>query len=245
MNFTKRVFIIGLSFLLLNACKKNDNTSSKPQSKSINKILPLGASRIQGSRPDFESYRYELWKDLIENNWTFDFIGTQTDKSSYPTFNNMDFDLDHEGRSAWTSGQILNGLDDWLSQTGPPDFVLFSSPGGNDILYGLDYNQTVLNINAIIDILQLNNPNVTIMIEQPALGRSDFMTTEYTISFKQLQQDVLTIAINQTTANSQIIAIDMFTGFTDSLLADEIHYNESGAKFIAARYYTELENVLK
>ena len=64
----------------------------------------------------------------------FDYIGTQTDESTYPQFNNMIFDCDHEGRGGWTSGDILEELYYWLSQTGPPDFVLFSSPAGNDAL---------------------------------------------------------------------------------------------------------------
>ena len=38
--------------------------------------MSLGSSRVEGERPNFESYRYELWKKLIDNNFTFDFIGT-------------------------------------------------------------------------------------------------------------------------------------------------------------------------
>ena len=145
----QKIKLLGIFLLLLtiNACNKGDDASLSPQSTSINKILTLGASRVEGSRPEFESYRYELWKSLKENNWIFDFIGTQTDESSYPTFNNMNFDLDHEGRGGWTSGEILNGLGDWLNQTGSADIVLLSSPGGNDALEGMPYSQAVSNIN--------------------------------------------------------------------------------------------------
>ncbi len=240
-----RHYILGLSLLIFCNCNISDNTSPKPQSDSINKILPLGASRVEGARPEFESFRYELWKDLTENGWTFDFIGTKSDEASYPAFNAMNFDIDHEGRSGATSGEILNGLNSWLSQTGSPDIVLFSSPGGNDILDGEDYNQTISNINAIIDALQTDNPNVIIIIEQLAQGRSDFMTTEFTNAFNQLNQDVLTIASDQTTTNSQVIAVDMFTGFNDTHLADEVHYNEKGAEFIATRYYSILVELLE
>ncbi|MFK8161108.1 MAG: hypothetical protein AB8H12_01485, partial [Lewinella sp.] len=59
------------------------------------------------------------------------------------------------------------------------------------------------------------------------------------------RQDVLTIATDQTTTNSQVIAVDMFTGFNDSHLADEVHYNEAGAEFIAIRYYNVLVDVLE
>lgn len=231
--------------MMLNACDENDDENPKPQSNSINKILPLGASRVEGARPDYESFRYELWKDLIDGGWTFDFIGTQSDYASYPSYSGNDFDIDHEGRGGWTSGQILSGLEDWLNETESPDIVLFSSPGGNDALEGLPYEEAVENVNDIIDIIQADNPNVTILIEQMAPGQSDIMTPELTEYFEQLQQEILSIAANQTTMSSQVIAIDMFTGFTNSFLADDVHYNEAGAEFIATRYYNVLENILE
>jgi len=241
-----RILVLGISLMVFNSCNKDDNDiNPKPKSNSINKILPLGASRIEGARPEYESFRYELWKDLIGNNWTFDFIGTQSDNASYASFNNNIFDIDHEGRGGWTSGQILEELNSWLSETGSPDIVLLSSPGGNDALEGLPYEDAVENINSIIDILQTNNPSVTIVIEQMAPGRTDIMTSELTSFFDQMQQEVLNIATNQSTSSSQVIAVDMFTGFDDGLLADDVHYNESGAEFIATRYYNVLENILE
>ena len=245
MKTTIKFLIFGLLLFFVNACSSDDETEPKPRSTSINKILPLGASRVEGARPEFESFRYELWKDLKENDWTFDFIGTESDEATYPAFIGMSFDIDHEGRSGWTSSKILDGLDDWLNQLGSPDVVLFSSPGGNDILEGLDYSQTLSNINAIIDALQKDNLNVTIIIEQLAPGRSDFMTTAFTAAFNKMNQDVLSIAANKTTANSKVIAVDMFTGFNDSHLADDVHYNEAGADFIATRYYNVLADVLE
>ena len=240
-----KLLLIGISLLNFNACDKDDDASPKPQNTSINKILALGASRVEGARPIFESYRYELWKDLKENNWIFDFIGTQTDASSYPIFNNMNFDIDHEGRGGWTSGEILDDLGDWLNQTGSADIVLLSSPGGNDALQGLPYSQAVSNINNIIDILRADNPNITIILEQMAPGRTDIMNAELTGFFTQMQQEVLNIVVNKTTTTSPLIAIDMFTGFNDGLLADDVHYNEAGAEFIANRYYNVLANVLE
>lgn len=202
-----KTIFIGLSMFIFLACEKGDDTeptsgnNTKTQSTSVNKIMALGASRVEGDRPNFESFRYELWKDLKENNW--------------------------------------------LNQTGSPDIVLFSSPGGNDVLQSLDYNQTISNINAIIDALQANNPNVKIIIEQTAPARSTFMTAEYTNAFNNMQEDVLNIATNQSTTASQVIAVDMYTGFSDNLLADDVHYNEAGAEFIASRYYNVLQNELQ
>ena len=37
----------------------------------------------------------------------------------------------------------------------------------------------------------------------------------------------------------------MFSGFNYNLLADEVHYNEDGAKFIAGRYFDLLVGILE
>ena len=78
-----------------------------------------------------------------------------------------------------------------------------------------------------------------------APGRSDIMTAELSNFINQMQSEVLNIAASQTTTTSQVIAIDMFTGFNDGLLADDVHYNEAGAEFIANKYYNVLVNILE
>lgn len=242
----KKINLFTCLFLLtFVSCSKENDITTKPQSNSINKILNLGASRVEGGRPEYESYRYELWKNLKENNLIFDYIGTQTDESSYPLFNNMIFDCDHEGRGGWASQDILDELNNWLKITGPPDFVLFSSPAGNDALEELSYTEAVSNINGIIDVIQDFNPNTTIIIEQMAPARSDIMTSELTKFLEQMKGEILNIAESKTTSKSEVIAIDMFSGFDDSLLADDVHYNEEGAKFIARRYFDLLANLLE
>ena len=45
--------------------------------------------------------------------------------------------------------------------------------------------------------------------------------------------------------SSQVITVDMFSEFNYSMLADDVHYNEIGTKFIADRYYNILEEVLQ
>ena len=97
MKLTVRILVLGISLMMFNACDKDDDSTPKPPSTSINKILPLGASRVEGLRPEYEGFRYELWKDLIDGDWTFDFIGTRTDNASYPSYNGNDFDVDHDG----------------------------------------------------------------------------------------------------------------------------------------------------
>ena len=60
-----------------------------------------------------------------------------------------------------------------------------------------------------------------------------------------MQKEVLKISVNKSTNTSQVIPVDMYTGFNDNLLADDVHYNEEGAKFIADRYFNILKNLLE
>ena len=74
----KARFLLLILFVGLIGCGEEnisgnqDDNEQEQISDSINKILPLGASRVEGARPDYESFRYELWKDLVENDWVFD-----------------------------------------------------------------------------------------------------------------------------------------------------------------------------
>ena len=239
------LLLLLLPFLFLSCTSEEEPTETDSPSNSINKIMPLGASRVEGARPDFESYRYELWKLMVDGGWDFDYVGTNDDLSSYPSYLGFTFDNDHEGRGGWTSGQILQGIEGWLNETDTPDIILFSSPGGNDALQNLPYEEAVSNINQIIDIIQIANPNVTIIIEQMAPALSSEMTAELTTYFNRMQEEVSSIASAQTTASSNVLTVNMYTGFDDTLLADAVHYNEAGAKFIAERYYTVLTSILE
>lgn len=242
-----KTFIQCLALVLvlgfLHSCE--DETEPNPPGNSINRIMPLGASRVEGLSPIFESFRYELWKNLSLSGRTFDFIGTKTDPAVFPTVQGKSFDPHHEGRGGYTSGQILEGINGWLQQAGTPDVVLFSSPGGNDALSNLPYDQTIAQINGVIDALQANNSKVIIVLEQLAPGHSGFMTAQQIQYFEQLKQDVLQIAATQTNDSSLVIAVDMFSGFTDQMLADDVHYNSLGAKFIADRYAAVLDTLLE
>tara|TARA_B100000809_G_C15003070_1_gene482212 strand:+ start:31 stop:759 length:729 start_codon:yes stop_codon:yes gene_type:complete len=230
------------SLLLLTSCNKD---KVKPISESINIIMPLGASRVEGGLPDYESFRYELWKDLVDGGWDFDFIGTQNDdESAYGEYAGNVFDIDHEGRGGWTTSQIADGIEQWLELVGSPDIVLFSSPGGNDALNGEPYDQAITNINTIIDLLQTNNPEVTILIEVLAPAKAEAMTPELTAFMDDLKTDIPTIATAQSTAISNVIVVDMSDGFSESFYADDVHYNTLGADFVATKYYDILSTIL-
>ena len=74
----KKWLIPAMILLVIISCKNN---SAEPQ---VNVIMPLGASRLQGSPPAYLSYRYDLWKQLRLNDYHVDFIGGEVDGEIYP-----------------------------------------------------------------------------------------------------------------------------------------------------------------
>ena len=110
---------------------------------------------------------------------------------------------------------------------------------------GLPYENVIENINGIIDLFQDGKADIVILIEQLAPGKKSFMTPDLTAIFNQTILDIEKIAQEQTDENSHVIPVNMFEGFADRYLADDIHYNTEGAGFIAQRYYEVLETVLE
>lgn len=240
-------FYMLLLFLL--ACKEEDIRPNVEVKQNVLSILPLGDSRVQGARPEFESYRFELWKKLVENNWQVDFVGSRRDEATYPSVMGQSFDNDHEGTGGATTGDIIQTLDR-LPASFAPEVVLLGI-GGNDLIdeegitASSPYVRTILgNIDQIIDLLQARNDSVYIFLEQIAPGTTDFMSTRLTTVFEQFNNGLPEIATNQTTATSQVVVVDMASGWLDSYMADAVHYNEAGASVIADRYYEAMVNTI-
>ena len=194
----------------------------------------------KGDDDGYESYRYELWKKCISNNYTIDFIGMQYDDGNYPDFNGSSFDRDHEGIGGIETEGVLDNIDEVLQQVNDFNIVLLCI-GGNDLLNGIDDPQTAIdNIHLIIDAIQNAHPDVTIFIEKIAPGNNEIMTPEFQLKLDEFNQLIAALAPIQTNANSNVIAVDMYTGFTENLLADDVHYNQEGALFIAERYFNAI-----
>ena len=121
----KNLFAITLIlFIGLTACKKEagpiPSNQTNPKLFPTNaKVMCLGDSRVEGGRPLYESYRYELCKNLKDKGRTFDFIGVQVDDTSYPTYNGESFDTDHFG----FGGEKTKGLYKKARQGKIPNFT--------------------------------------------------------------------------------------------------------------------------
>ena len=246
--FMKQKFaMLTVLFLMtsLFACDSTSDDADPPLSEGQISILPLGDSRVQGEHPIYESYRYELWKNLVGQNLDIDFVGPETDDAIYPEFMDRSFDNDHAGIGGDTTTDVLNRMDQVLRSTpGPPQIVLLGI-GGNDLLDGAPTSDVLNNIHTIIDCLQANNPEVTIIVEQIAPGESAFMMDQQLVAvFNAFNDAIPTLASQQSDSASTVLAVDMSLNWTDAYLADAVHYNEAGAKVVADRYFAAIEDIL-
>ena len=190
----------------------------------------------------YESYRYELWKKCIQYNYQIDFVGQQYDDGTYPNFMGASFDRDHEGIGGIESEGVLNNLEEVLLQSNHLDAVLLCI-GGNDLLGGDDPQTVIDNIGLIIEEIQNRFPNIIIFLEQIAPGNNEIMTNDFTKKLSEFNDLIYNTASTYSNQNSSVIAVDMSTNFTENLLADDVHYNQDGAVFIAEQYYSTISTV--
>ena len=190
----------------------------------------------------YESYRYELWKKCVQNNFQIDFIGQQFDDGTYPNFMGVSFDRDHEGIGGIESEGVLNNIEEVLLQTNDLDAVLLCV-GGNDLLGGDDPQTVIDNIALIIDEIQNRFPNIIIFLEQIAPGNNETMTNDLSLKLSEFNDLIYQTATAYSNQNTSVIVVDMNTNFTVNLLADDVHYNQDGAVFIAEQYFFSISTV--
>lgn len=225
--------------------------------KTIN-ILPLGDS-ITHAEINRASYRYFLWKKLIDSGVKFDFVGsmnTQLDTYSkgetpQPDYNGQSFDKDHEGHFAWEVNHIWGGrnpnnntgsgsLGDWMQAY---DFdIALVHLGTNDAFMGQNNNQTANEIKAIIEKLREDNPNVVTLLAKvipTAKGEREAAAVE------QLAGLIPAVAQEINTEQSPVILVDMFEGFdVNKLTYDGVHPNEQGEMEMAERWFNAIMDAL-
>jgi hypothetical protein len=190
----------------------------------------------------YESYRYELWKNLVDNNYDFDFVGRQKDYGTYEEYLDVEFDNDHEGAGGYESEDVLDDIDEILAAIPSLDVVLLSI-GGNDLLDGGNPpSEPISNIVELVEKLQTHNSNVTIFLERIAPANSETMTSSLTNNLNEFNSQIVSITNTLTTNTSKVIALDMNTNFNESYLADDVHYNKAGAKFIADIYFDGIQS---
>ncbi len=235
------------------------------------KIVAIGDSITQ-SNLLHQSYRYELWKRLVDSGVDFDLVGTQTDNSNAcvtsdggvacennrlpdgtsqvarPPYKGRNFDPHHEGYWGRTAGQVLTLLRGNLPALKglglAPDIALVHL-GTNDLLLGsgTTQNKAANAINGLEGIIdELRAQNPRVTIIIAQIIPFSGDSGEVPI----LNSLIDKLDESKAQAGSPIIIVDQYSGFDlNSDTFDGIHPDDSGEQKIASKFFAEVEKIIK
>lgn len=239
-HLRKQIFSLVLT-LFLAACFE-----VQAQSEPL-KIMPLGNSITQGNM-EHVSYRYPLWKKLIDADVNFEFVGSHTENNggtpSFDPHKGQTFSNRNEGHWGWTTDEILNGKDgkgnlsQWL-QGYSPDIVLMHL-GTNDMFRNQSIDETITEIETVINTIAEKSPGVTILIAKLIPAYDQKVGTTAAQNIESLNQRIEQLVNEQSSTGPPIILVDQNSGFNATEGADTydgIHPNSSGMEKMAQRWF--------
>jgi lysophospholipase L1-like esterase len=215
------------------------------------KILPLGDS-ITHAEVNRASYRYPLWKKLIDADIEFDFVGSMDSQlATYskgtppqPDYKGHNFDQDHEGHFAWEANDIVNGrnpnngtgsgsLSQWMLDY---DFdIALVHLGTNDAFYRQSNPQVAAELRAVINTLREDNPNAIILLAKvipTSRSRADQQAVE------KINEMIPSVVLQMNNSDSPVILVDHFSGFDANVETyDGVHPNALGEERMAQRWF--------
>ena len=212
-------------------------------------ILPLGDSITQGGKTDREeyTYRYPLFKMLMEAGVDFDFIGS-LDAGLQPgaawpekEIEGRRFDPDHEGHYGWKTARVLEMLPTWSQAwDAPPDIALVHL-GTND-QKAEDYDAAIVEpLKGIVAFLRARNPRVVVLI-----GHLNFNGG----AALEIRPRVEAMAQALSTEASPVITVPHYRGWQeepgqpDSDTFDWVHPNPQGQQKMAENWFEAMRPYL-
>jgi lysophospholipase L1-like esterase len=225
------------------------------------KVLLLGDSithgggwltLADGSHAPEVSYRYPLWKRLVDAGSNFDFIGSMTsawntdDVTQWPDYKGRAFDRDHEGHWGWPIDWIRDGnaespdpnqrLSVWLGSY-TPDIALICLGTNDGTWQGDNATNMVAEAESLIALLRADNPNVVVIWGQPQ------HPTQVLVDFRA---NIRAMAGRLSTETSPIVVVDSTPGWVfdqnagNTHTLDSVHTNPAGDEKLAADWFSAL-----
>ncbi|HVZ71722.1 MAG TPA: hypothetical protein VHJ20_05045 [Polyangia bacterium] len=207
----------------------SDATTKRDAFSGTVKIMVIGSSNEIGT-----CWRADLWKELQDANIkNVDFVGQM---STGPDCGVPGYDKDLQAMN----GMIVTGVPastyaGWF-KAHTPDIIL-QHFGGADILADKPVDGVMAAYALVLEQARLANPNVILLIAQHTPEGKDAIVT--------LNADIATFATQKNTAQSPVVAVDLYTGMLPSDFSDGVHLNLVGAQKVADRWYAALTPFLK
>ncbi|MDB9314089.1 SGNH/GDSL hydrolase family protein [Spirulina sp. CS-785/01] len=191
-------------------------TASEPTvTSSPSKIMPLGDSITDGYHIP-GGYRINLWHHLTEQDYAFDFVGSQ--RNGPPELP----DKDHEGHSGWTISEINAMIVPWLKKAQPDQILLII--GTNDILQNLNLAKIGERLEQLIQAIWQQTPDVTLFVGSiPPIGDRSFIEP-----VEQYNQQITQLVKQHQQEGRDIYFVDLSEALEWTDLADGVHPNRQG-----------------
>lgn len=222
------------------------------------RIVAIGDSITQGRgsqskggaawTPTF-SYRYPLWKLLVDASAEFDFVGSLhggfEGDPDWADYKGCAFDRDHEGHWGWKAVDVAEKLPGWM-QDYTPDVALILL-GSNDANgktpeeHKASVDRVRVAISAIIGSLREKNPKVVLLLGQC------YQEWE---PFPAMRAAMTELAKTRTSKDSPIVIVDHASGWisdprkTGTHTVDWVHPNAAGDEKLARNWVAALQPLL-
>ncbi len=196
------------------------------------KILPLGDSITYGV--GFSGgYRVELFRKALAAGKNITFLGSQANGPG--EVDGVAFPRNNEGHSGWTISQIA-GIVPSPALDGQPDIILLMI-GTNDISWGNPANAPDRLADLLDEIIAFDSDTLLVVAQITPLSFSNAGVEAYNAAFPAIVDGLAA-------TGAHVMLVDMYTGFSTTMLGDGVHPNEQGYAFMADVWFRAIENVL-
>lgn len=200
------------------------------------RIMPLGDS-ITGSPG---CWRAILWNRLQSTGYTnIDFVGTLG-----PQGCGQPYDGDNEGHGGYLVTNVANQdlLPGWLSAT-HPDIVLMHF-GTNDVWSNIPPATILAAYSKLVDQMRASNPAMRVIVAK-IIPMAPASCPECGQRVVALNSAIDGWAAGKTTAQSPIVVVDQWTGFSTATdTYDGVHPNAAGDQKMSDRWYPAVVDAL-
>jgi len=215
------------------------------------RLVCIGDSITQGrkgggSNAPTQSYRYPLWKMLVDLGANVHFVGSLNGgfegDPEWPDYKGKPFDRGHEGHWGWTTRAVREKLPEWIKGYTPDVALILLGANDANPKLNMTIEDTAKEMEELIEILRGKNPKVVILLGKP------FMEWK---PFPEMRDRFDVLAKSKSTPASPIVTVDLSKGWISkpdspgAHTVDWVHPNADGDSRLAAAWADALKPQLK
>lgn len=209
-----------------------ETTVSSLAPGEVLEVMPVGDSITAGPY-----YRVFLTQTVAEASCPVDFVGYFNGFGDAEVPDTESLDLDHAALGGYTTEQVLNDLPVWVENFEPDVAMVYL--GVNDFYNGLEIDDSVSNMEAIVGVLRAANPEITILLAQimPAVD------IELGVEAYNARLERLARRLDNPVSSIEIVDLSGDVVVAEDL-SDGVHPTDAQSEILAAKWAPALAAVV-